>query len=1192
MTFFFKASLSLILLLIFVFCQNVSGQIISANRWQVDSMIVVNQEEYKYVFPANHKYQKQSLYINNNRIPLAEVRDYIFNTPEIIEFRPALKAGDSLRVQYRRLPFNLKSVYTLFTRDTISIAPDDSSGSGASRVRVLPSAIVNPFEDFGSGLQKSGSIMRGVNIGTNKDLTLNSGLNLQLSGQLTEDVEIIAALSDESTPIQPEGNTQTLEEVDQVFIQFKSPYIEGTVGDINLQQKGTEFGNFSRKLTGLSLLGKYDNQYLGTTYATTRGFFNRISIIGQEGNQGPYQLSGKNGEREIIVLAGTENVFVNGKPVLRGESNDYIIEYANGQITFTNNLLVTSESRIDVDFEYFPAIQKYNRSALGALTGGSLFNNKLKYNISFYQEKDDISQSLGSEEDLTKEEKDILKNAGDEFRNAFTDGATFVGSGMGSYIVKDTLYNNETVSIYEYRGRNLGDYNVIFTNVGLGLGDYKRARTGKYSWVGKEKGAYLPVKLIPLPQEQQLTDLYLQWTPSKDISLNTEFAISNLDNNTFSAIGNSDNIGNAFILNFDAKNIMPSVSNVKLGSLNFSAKTRIIQNNYKSIDRFNQPDFERYWNVLPGEQQNNQEKSIQFNTLYKPIIDLTFGLNVGALEKNNLQSNRLSSTLAFDKTDWFRSNFDYEIINSTITTNDIENNWTRINADLEKDIWLFTPQLLYQFEHRKNMEVDFTNGFRFDDYGIKMGLFNWKFFSGYSQYNERYDQVYDVENNGSLVPQATTKTQRYHLEIQNIKETSASFEFIKRKKDFKTRFENIKQDTVKLLYADASVQDTVWQDRETNLAELQVTHSRWKKAVNVNLQYRISTEQTALREKIYLEVDEGRGNLRYDEDLDEYVPDPDGNYVLFILPSGTFEPVTKLESALRISYDPARYWKKKSSSGWKKLLINFSGSSYFRVEEETKEKDLLSIYLLNLDKFQKDLTLRGTLVYDQDIFIMKKNRNLNFRLLYRYRDDLFNQFLDVITVSDDQNGVTENSSENENRLVIERGFRTDWRITNQVKSQSEIRQKMTNRKNVVNTNRNRNIDALFLNQKFFYKPSNNWEYRLNLEYGNEQNTAQNYPLELQFGIGKLEGNYIVAGKGRITADYEQQLVEVTSNPLNKTVPFEMARGKKEGTSKKWQLRAEYTISKNILFTLLYRGRDEAGFDQIIHTGQAEVRAFF
>jgi hypothetical protein len=93
-------------------------------------------------------------------------------------------------------------------------------------------------------------------------------------------------------------------------------------------------------------------------------------------------------------------------------------------------------------------------------------------------------------------------------------------------------------------------------------------------------------------------------------------------------------------------------------------------------------------------------------------------------------------------------------------------------------------------------------------------------------------------------------------------------------------------------------------------------------------------------------------------------------------------------------------------------------------------------------------------------------------------------------------------------------------------------------------------------------------------------------------LAKLQANYILAGKGRFTAEYNHQTVKVSSNPNELSVPFEMARGKKEGVSKRWQLRAEYTVAKNILFTFLYSGRDDAGLTDIIHTGQAEVRAYF
>ena len=99
--------------------------------------------------------------------------------------------------------------------------------------------------------------------------------------------------------------------------------------------------------------------------------------------QGPYQLTGLSGERDIIVLAGTEKVFLDGIEMVRGENNDYIIEYANATITFTPKKLITNASRISVDFEYTD--RRYSRNFLGTSGIKKFMNEKLKIAFNIYR---------------------------------------------------------------------------------------------------------------------------------------------------------------------------------------------------------------------------------------------------------------------------------------------------------------------------------------------------------------------------------------------------------------------------------------------------------------------------------------------------------------------------------------------------------------------------------------------------------------------------------------------------------------------------------------------------------------------------------------------------------------------------------------------------------------------------------------
>ncbi|MFQ5675502.1 MAG: hypothetical protein ACE5G1_06350, partial [bacterium] len=221
-----------------------------------------------------------------------------------------------LRVRYKIFPFSLRTSYA--HREIVRAEPktgepangDNSGGIVPRKQRPR----VGPREEFGAQLIKSGSILRGISVGTNQNLQVDSGLRMQISGRLAQNVEVVASLTDQNTPIQPEGNTQTLQEIDKVFVQIKAPNLQATLGDYDLNLSGTEFTSYNRKLQGVMGQANVNNAAITVSGAVSRGQFNTNEFQGQEGNQGPYQLQGPTGQINLIVLAGTEKVWVDGEP--------------------------------------------------------------------------------------------------------------------------------------------------------------------------------------------------------------------------------------------------------------------------------------------------------------------------------------------------------------------------------------------------------------------------------------------------------------------------------------------------------------------------------------------------------------------------------------------------------------------------------------------------------------------------------------------------------------------------------------------------------------------------------------------------------------------------------------------------------------------------------------------------------------
>ena len=226
-----------------------------------------------------------------------------------------------------------------------------------------------------SGLRTTGSLTRGIVAGTSRDVSVTSGLRLDVAGEVAPGVTLRAALTDENTPILPEGTTTQLSDLDRVFVEVTSRQARVRLGDVDLALAGTTFAPVARQVQGalveatIPAVGFVAGGRVVGSASATRGTFRSQDLVALEGVQGPYRVQGLSGETFVVVVPGSERVTLDGERLVRGESADYTIDYATGEITFTPARLITAERRLTVDFEYTTGGFSRTLTVAGATVG-------------------------------------------------------------------------------------------------------------------------------------------------------------------------------------------------------------------------------------------------------------------------------------------------------------------------------------------------------------------------------------------------------------------------------------------------------------------------------------------------------------------------------------------------------------------------------------------------------------------------------------------------------------------------------------------------------------------------------------------------------------------------------------------------------------------------------------------------------
>mgnify|MGYP000527631830 FL=1 len=543
-----------------------------------------------------------SIVPNSVKISNVEPSDYSIDHPSAMLFWIRKPSQQMVSIEYRVFPFSLNAATRRMSFDSIfyrfNIPGNQLTGKKSSDRPI----------DFGK-INSNGSLGRSLSFGNRQDAVFNSSLNLQLNGYMGDSIQINAAISDNNIPIQPDGNTQNLNEFDQVYIRFSKDKWKLAVGDLDIRQSDLYYLNFYKRLQGLSFetenrINAKTNNSLLASGAIAKGKFTRNVFQGIEGNQGPYRLKGANQEQFFIVLAGTERVFIDGQMMQRGEDQDYTINYNTAEITFMQKQMISKDKRIQVEFEY--ADRNYLNTQL-FFNNTLEINKKLQISVGYFGNGDARNSPIN--QTLNANQKQFLSDVGDNTLNAFYPSAvadTFATGNILYQKLDSTYAVGKKATVYVYQPTKRSDlYSLSFIDVGAGAGNYvldpNAAANGKvYKWIapnaqtGAKSGNYEPVVLLVAPKKQSLVSVATTWNMNEQTQLVADMAVSRFDLNRFSSKDKSNDDGYAARLILKNKKMLQENKGLSLQSdLNLEYASA----SFRPVERLRSVEFTRDWGL-------------------------------------------------------------------------------------------------------------------------------------------------------------------------------------------------------------------------------------------------------------------------------------------------------------------------------------------------------------------------------------------------------------------------------------------------------------------------------------------------------------------------------------------------------------------------------------------------------------------
>lgn len=1101
-------------------------------------------------------------------ITYVSATDYQLDFVKAILYWKKKPALDSIIITYRVFPFQLNPVAQRMSFDS-----------------VMNNFYVTPFEfnsgltnaqrgifDFGT-MKAEGSIGRQIGFGNSQDAVVNSSWNLQLSGMLGDSIEIQAAITDNNIPIQPDGNTQQLNEFDQVYLQFKKRGWQLNLGDIDIRENQSYFLNFYKRLQGISFqtTNRISKNIVSKTLASgsiAKGKFTSHILESLEGNQGPYRLKGANNEFFFIVLANTERVFIDGELLQRGEDQDYVINYNSAEITFTPKRMITKDSRIQVEFEY--ADRNYLNANL-FLSQELEINQKLKLRIGAFNNSDAKNSQIN--QDLDANQKQFLANLGDSIHKAFYPAAVLDTFAAGKILYEKIYYNPGTGldSFYQYSTNpSLAKYSLSFINVGEGNGNYKTEFNGANGKVykfllpvaGVKQGSYEPVQILVTPKKQQIINLGIDYTIDKNTLLKTEVAMSNTDVNTFSVKDNGDDRG--WATRFQLSNTKMLQSQKKL-QLSTALDYEYVQNKFKPLERLRTVEFSRDWG-LPLLLQSATENIISASAALKNKNNQSLSYKFTNYHRSDNYNGFQNSV--FHIANWKGWQFNNQFVITRFNTLNNKGTFLRPVIDLSKQLkqmknWRLGLRYATEQNDTRNKNTDTLTkeAFSFDSYSV--------YFKSDESKKNKYGITFFTRSDKYPVSKNFIRADRsLNLNLQTELLANPKRQFY-----LNTTFRTLKVNNAAV---------SKHKEDETILGRAEYVMNEWKGLLNGNVLYEVGAGQEQRRDFAYLEVPAGTGQyawIDYNNDgvqqLNEFelaaFPDQ-AKFIRILTPTNEFIKANYITFNYSLNINPRALLNSSDLKGMKKFLSRLN--------------------LVTSLQTGKKSTAKGNFEFNPFKYAVTDTALITLNTLL-LNSISFNRF-------SSKWGFDFSNLRNNGKALLTYGYESrrlnDWLLKYRWNISKAFLLTVNGKKglNALITpqfgNRNYQLDIYSVEPQLIFIRGTSFRlvtgYKLDSRknkpvYGGEKSVSNSLNIESKYNLLQ---NSSVTGKFTFNnIDYKF--------PANTTVSYIMLDGLLPGKNYLWSLSFSKRLLNNLELSFQYDGR-KAGTSKTVHVGRVGITALF